>query len=564
MAWLGAVGCGADLPRDHDLSLNEDAAPGRTPVQAVESPLAVSGPIECADPSERDRLGPLYAAPLGAEFAAQVPVGLVHPEPFPAGGVAVVDFTGDGLLDYFLPADTPCMLFVGQPDGKVADESLDRIPLSDTDCYAWGAAAADMDGDGDLDLYLPRERYPDLLWENDGTGHFTDVTARAGIPRMACGSRSASWGDMDGDGDLDLFVARHRVILSGGPETCEAPEAPDSWELESGGQNLLLENNGDGTFTDVSSRLPFRGLHAFSFVGSWIDLDRDRDLDLVVINDFGARATPNTAWMNDGRGNFRELDEDAGLRLSIFGMSVSATDINSDGHPDFAVTDINNLHLLRSIGMLEWIDDAAARDLRPSSSDNQVAAWGAELEDVDNDGLVDFVTVFGPTEDPLAAEAADVLEQPDGLFLQQADGSFVDHGPAWGFDDTGVGRGLVVADLNNDGWLDFVRPDYRRGPTQVHYQRCGSASWLTVELDGPKHGYGARIELEAGGQLQMRWMAPTNESLGSTGPAQVHFGLGNVATVDALRVIWPDGVVGYNRDIDARQHVIVGHPGVSD
>jgi len=228
---VGLVACTSLGDLDLDPEVNSQPQ-DPTPTPAVESPISMSGPIECADPTERYRLGPLYDAPLGNDFARQRPEALDGEDPFPSGGVAVVDFTGDGLLDYFLPADTPCMLFVGQEDGTLADESIARIPLAESDCRAWGASAGDMDGDGDLDLYIPRERYPDLLWENDGTGHFTDVSEAAGIPDMSCGSRSASWGDMDGDGDLDLFVARHRIILSDPATRCPAPDPPEEWALE--------------------------------------------------------------------------------------------------------------------------------------------------------------------------------------------------------------------------------------------------------------------------------------------------------------------------------------------
>lgn len=545
---------------DDDDRERQDSATRQPPTEPTIAPITTSGRVECADPSERARLGPLYEAPLGEAFQSQQPSVDLGRDPFPGGGVAVVDFTGDGRLDYFLPADTPCMLFVAQEDGTLADESLERIPLADAPCRAWGAAAGDMDGDGDFDLYVPRERARDLLWENDGTGHFTDITESAGIPDMDCGSRSASWGDMDGDGDLDLFVARHRVILEATDDVCDRPEAPDRWDLPSGGPNLLLRNNGDRTFTDVSERLPYRGLHAYTFIGSWLDIDDDQDLDLLLINDFGARSTPNSTWINSGSGQFRELDEGAGLRMPIFGMGVSAADLNEDRRPDFGITDIERLHLMRSVERLSWVDEAAGRALYPSVADVQFAAWGVALEDVDNDSDVDFVTVFGPTEEPLAGGDPRVNEQPDGLFVQQPDGGFEDQAAEWGFDSVGVGRGLVVADLDRNGWLDFVRPNYRTGPTTVHYQRCGAEAWLTVALDGPNHGYGARVEIEVDGVLHTRWLDASNEGMATTGPAEVHFGLGDAEVVDVLRVVWLDGAVGYNRAVQTRQHVVVGHP----
>lgn len=558
---LALCACARDGREDVDPSVPWLEPPQtQEPVSGVEGILSSSGVVACEDPSERSRLGALYEPDLGEAWKEQHPPGIRSEEPFPSGGVAVADFTGDGLLDFFLPADTPCMLFVGQADGTVADESDRRIPFAERHCRAWGAAAGDYDGDGDLDLYLPRERFPDVLWENDGTGLFTDVTDAAGIPETWCGSRSASWGDMDGDGDLDLFVARHRVILEEIAGECVRPEAPESWSMESGGANTLLRNRGDGTFEDVSDRLPFHGLYAYSFVGGWYDLDRDHDLDLYLINDFSPHTTDSTAWMNDGAGFFRELPASAGLQLPGFAMSLSAADLNADGHPDFVVSDIDRLHLLESLGRLEWVNRATARGLLPDPERVQAAAWGVALEDVNNDTRVDVAAVYGPTEDPLAEGIEATIRQPDALFVQQPDGSFLDEGLEWGFDDLAVGRGMVVADLDGNGWVDFVRPNYRTGPTRVTYQRCGEEAWATVSLDGPHSGYGARVELEADGLLQVRWMDPTNESLGSTGPAQVHFGLGEATRIDVVRVFWPDGTITTNRDIPPRQHLVIGQP----
>jgi len=555
--WTGCRPAVKDVPNDpFDY---DEPADGVLPLSgSVEG----GGRVVCVDPEPRELLGPLERVNAGPDWAAQVPASLDDPlDVNRSAGAVVADLTGDGVLDVFLPHDTACMFFEGRADGELFDASADRIPLAEVDCHAWGASAADVDDDGDLDLLLTREAARDLLWLNDGAGHFVDATAAAGLPDVACGSRSASWGDMDGDGDLDLFIGRHRVILRSELETCEPGLSPAGWELPPGNPNSLLENQGDGTFVDVTAeRLTFHGEFAYTFSGGWIDLDGDLSQDLVLINDFGATATPTTAFLNDGTGHFSELPEVSGLRMPIFGMSMATGDINGDGWPDLAVTDIDRLHLMVSVGRLQWVDEAVVRGLRPDPGRGQLASWGVALEDLNHDTRLDLLTVFGPTEGPLGDRESDVLEQPDGLFIQDTAGDFVDRGPAWGFDSTAVGRGLVVADVDGDGWLDVLRPDYRGGPAELLRQRCGSAAWATVRFDGPLDGMGVRLEVVADGETQVRWHNPTSTFLGSSGPSQVHVGLGSADWLDEVRVYWPDGAVSVARDVATRQHLLAHHP----
>ncbi len=526
-----------------------------TPLEA----LTQSGTIRCDAPEDRSARGAFYEADLGDEWRSQRPRSLPEDATTsPSAGITVVDFTGDGMLDVFLPQDGPCMLFVGQPDGTLRDQSVDRIPHAVSPCFAWSGSPGDADGDGDIDLYITREAMPDELWQNDGTGRFTDVTAEAGLPDLSCGSRSASWGDMDGDGDLDVFVARHRVILRDEPEPCPRDVAVE-WSYPPGNPNTLLENRGDGTFVDVSYRLPIPLIYGYSFIGGWLDIDSDGDQDIVMVNDFGMYAAPTTTYINDGEGRFHEISAEAGLTLAIYGMSLAVGDLNADARPDILVSDIDQLHVLTSFAPGLWVDQARSLGVTPDLVGGQHAAWGNALEDINNDGLLDAVVVFGPTEDPLAAGTGDEVFQPDGVYLQQRSGTFVDMARVLGLDQTSVGRGLVVMDYDHNGWLDILRTDYRTGPAKVHLQRCGEEAWTTVALEGPLGGYGARIEVVAGDLVLRRWNNPSSTSLASSGPSQVHFGLDDEEWIDVLRITWADGTVSRFEHLPSRQHLVVRH-----
>lgn len=526
--------------------------------------LVQHGVQTCPAPGERAALGPMGEAYLGPDWSRQRPDDM-PPElsPRAGGGMAVADFNGDDLLDVFLPNFSGCQLFESLPDGSLRDVSTDRLPLDEAtgDCNAWGASAVDYDGDGDLDLFLTGESDSDALWENDGTGAFVDVTERAGLGSGVCGSRSGSWADMDQDGDLDLFVARHRVVEFEG----ETPPDPCSGSLARpppGNPNSLYENRGDGTFTDVSERLSGPLLTGHSFIGGWVDADGDGDLDLYLINDFGSWSEPTNLWWNDGTGRFTPALPAAGAELSICGMGIATADLNDDTVPDFAIADLGRLHLLLSLGEPAWYDAAVASGLEPATDRGQLAAWGTAFADMDHDLNLDLVITYGPTEEVLASTSVDPTRtaQPDALFLGAADGSFTEVATEWGLDQTLWGRGLVVADLNRDGFLDLVRRDYRRGKARIDLARCDDSAWLLIDFDAPLDGFAARVEVDVGGRTLRQWNHPTSSSLASSGPSELHFGLADHDTVDALRVYWADGGVSAFSDIPTRQRLTVRGP----
>ena len=203
--------------------------------------LVEGTPVVCSSPSAP---GDLQVADLGPDWAAQG-FGEESGDPLAAAGMTIIDLTGDGLLDIYLPQIGMDQIYVGQPDGSLVDESSSRLPSLLSSPSNTGTAA-DVDGDGDQDLFVARKGGDHVLLVNDGSGVFTDGTEAAGLDRQGWPVAGGSFGDMDGDGDLDLFRITFRTCDS---SLAEIPENPYT-----DGTQALWENQGDGTFVDVSER----------------------------------------------------------------------------------------------------------------------------------------------------------------------------------------------------------------------------------------------------------------------------------------------------------------------
>lgn len=490
--------------------------------------------VTCAEPSLRE-LGPMGTPDVGDDWASQAE-RMAAEGITPGTGLVVADFNQDGQYDVFLPNNGQDWLFMARDDGTLY-LAVEYFPTESDN--GTSASAADVDGDGDLDLYVGNIG-ENRLYLNDGTGHFS-LSADAGVTDGDYFTYSSAFGDMDGDGDLDLFVANHTqgVVY---PEMLVANEVPP------GDPNALFENLGDGTFIDVSDRLTPAARDGYSIAAGWHDLDVDGDADLYILNDFGPYTYANVTLLNDGSGQFTEVNQN-GLDVEVFGMGLGPGDLNEDNIPDFLVSSWGEVLLLQSAPDGTWYE--TGRSMGLALEGDRHIAWGVELADMDNSQTLDAVVAFGKLDmpDDIREDFAEYLgfsntdEQPDALYLQE-DGAFTEVSAAWGMDDPAGNMGFVLVDLNHDGYLDQVNRDHF-GPAQIHISQCGDQAWLGVSLEMPgpnRFGVGARVTVEAGGAVATRWIWAGSSNVSSGGPPWAHFGLGEVALIDKLTVWWPDGV----------------------
>ncbi|MEC8193059.1 MAG: CRTAC1 family protein, partial [Myxococcota bacterium] len=188
------------------------------------------------------------------------------------------------------------------------------------------------------------------------------------------------------------------------------------------------------------------------------------------------------------------------------------------------------------------------------------SGWGVELEDINNDGLTDLFMGFGGLAD-VPESVTNPWGQPDGLWLQNADGRFEQQANGWGVAGNGSTRAVVLTDLNGDGWLDLLTREIG-GEVQAWLAQCGEDHWVDVRLrqgGGNARAIGAVVTATADGQTQRKWMTAGSSGLQSSKPLRAHFGLGSSETVD-LEVQWPDGETTRHESIGANRVVTIRRP----
>lgn len=494
-----------------------------SPSDDVDPPDTTPKVATCADAGLRERTAFVQIQDTGAlRFARSGNT---------AWGLGLADFDGDGWLDLVQPHQTGISVYGGAPDFQFVDRTEAWLPeLPASRCRA--VAVADVDADDDLDLFVTcmetRDRL--LFWTGDG---FEDRSATSGL-KVGAKNHNAAFADMDADGDVDL-------VVGSGPDP---------------GNGGLYENLGDGTFVDVSDRLPADAFGGLTWALAFVDLEGDGLPDLYAVND---GSMSNRVFFNRPTGWVEDTENASGLVLEGSGMGVAIADLNLDRVPDLLWSDWEQyrMHESTPIDGL-WSDSATARQIQTRPDALQILPWGVAFEDLDNDGDLDLLASHSPAAHDSVTYTR-TLWQRQALF-EQEDGVFWERSTEWGLEFYGAARGFAMPDLDGDGWLDVVIKD-TNGPPVVYRALCGEASWLTVDLHDPdtanRDGIGAWIEIEVDGDRQRRPIVSGNYAFSSHQPTVAHFGLGEHEVVDTLTVEWPDGRTTTLRDVEGRQMLTV-------
>jgi enediyne biosynthesis protein E4 len=481
------------------------------------------------------------------------------------GGAAFFDFDNDGRLDIYLVNSynvdearknsprPPAALYRNLGNGKFEDIAA-KAGVADPG-WAMGVSVADYDNDGFDDLFVTCFGSC-KLYRNLGNGKFADVSRKAGFTRKSFFT-GAAWGDYDRDGKLDLYVSAYvdfnleQLPEFGKGQTCRYRnlEVQCGPRGLAGAADVLYHNNGDGTFTDVTTKAKVEDKNGYYGLGvTWTDFDDDGWPDIFVAND----ATPNYAYRNNHDGTFTEMGFALGVAVDENGieqgcMGVSVGDYDRDGRLDLFVTNFaeqyNTLYRKGADGNFTDVTTAT----KIAAATMPFVGWGTRLFDYDHDGWLDLLVINGHVY-PQIEGAFPGAQYPQRklLFRNLRNGTFEESAaqvsPA--LMERRVSRGAAWGDYDEDGDLDMIVNEIDGPPLLLRNDGGSQAgNWLLLQLQGTKsnrNAVGARVTLKAGGLTQVQEVYAGDSYL-SHSDWRLHFGVGNAKTIDEIEIRWPSG-----------------------
>jgi hypothetical protein len=439
------------------------------------------------------------------------------------GSVTLLDYDGDLDLDLFEAGPSGRRLY--RNDGGKFIDVTDGSGLAGASqgAIATGAVAGDYNNDGRADLFVLG--FGGLsLYRNEGGGKFADVTASASIPAYPHLAISTAFVDIDHDGDLDIFIAGLADLAKPATAARGADALirfPDDF---AGAPNLLLRNDGNGKFTDITATAQVAGKLGRAVAVVPTDYDNRRDIDLLVVN-YGAAPT---LFRNLRDGTFSDVADGVGMNAKGNFTCVGAGDVNKDGFTDFFFGRGDGPGLFA-------MSDGRGRFLTRDAPPVTERASAAQFLDYDNDGLIDLVAISGGglrVVRNLGDRWSDVSEQA-ALRAPLA----------------GHCRSFASADTDGDGDIDLIarfathemKAARNDGGNRNHSLRVS----LTARVSN-RSSVASKIETRAGSLHQK---LETYAASPAPAPDDLVFGLGARTGVDAVRVLWPAGIVQAETEI---------------
>ncbi|MBK9106705.1 MAG: VCBS repeat-containing protein [Saprospiraceae bacterium] len=427
-----------------------------------------------------------------------------------------VDVNGDGYIDCFISngpqGGQNNMLYINDTHGNFTAVTDD--PIVKDGAPSDGATFADIDNDGDLDAFVVNwYNKNNLAYINDGTGRFTQVLEGIWVNHFGY-SETASFGDYDNDGLVDLYVTN-----SAGSK-----------------KNFLYHNTGAAVMESVVGIAPVTDVSSSRNV-SWTDIDADGDVDLYVANENGEK---EQLYRNDGAGVFEKLIEPLITVDQYSTMSSSWGDIDNDGDLDlFLANDASKNQLFRNEGNFNF-----SRILDTDISNAAAHSFSSAWADIDNDGDLDLFTTNA---------FLNGVRLKNKLYLNDGTGHLTEVTDDISVMDTGWSYGCAFGDYDNDGFQDLAVATTRFGgldePDYLYHNNGNGNHWVLLDLEGKvsnRSAIGAKVRLRAmiNGHVvwQMREIS-AQSAYCSQNDLRAHFGIGDASVIDSVMIEWPSGIV---------------------
>ncbi len=424
-------------------------------------------------------------------------------------GLSFADFNKDGFDDITFGTESgDSIVFYQNNSGNGTFTKLPPLVLHTgiSKQLLW----VDIDNDDDMDFFVCTEDGVNKLFEKTNAG-FIDITSSCGISTAVANNSGASFGDIDKDGDLDLYISVYGIT-----------------------RNYLYRNNGNKTFTDITLASGISMVPNLGFCATFFDYNNDGNLDLYTVVD---RTDPNQLYENNGSGTFTEVGAATGSGIVIDAMNGGVGDFNNDGFSDIYVTNTyypfgansgNNL-LFNNLGLyFPNVAPSAGVDMPTQTS------WGATWLDADNDKYIDLY---------VSAEHISALHR-NRLFKNNKDETFSEYSSTGLAGDTLWSYANASGDINNDGKPDIVVSNGNNQKSVLWKNNVSNNNnYIKLQLKGTvsnKNAIGSRIEVWDGDSMQMRFTHCGNNYISQNSLIE-NIGMGNNKIIDSLIVKWPNG-----------------------
>ncbi len=430
------------------------------------------------------------------------------------GGISCADFNNDGYDDLsFATENGAALIFY---ENKVDHFELVDPPFVNNTFETKQVLWVDYDGDSDKDLFVTSFNGPNYLYENDGNMNFSDVTNARGLPVLPMETFGVNFGDLDQDGDLDLYVTQF---------------GPNSGEF-----NVLYQyDNVNNVYIDVTASSGTGNGSRQSFCSTFFDFDMDGDLDIFVVND--RTDYENTLYMNTGNMSFIDVSVPAGVSEAINAMNGGIGDPDLDGDFDIYITNIGQSYYYQNNGDLTFSNIASSNN----TTFNRWG-WGGNFFDFNNDRYEDLYVSYS---DPLSSV------RENALYVNNQDGTFSE--PLFGLKglagvDTVATFGNALCDYNNDGNIDIVLSREDGANFELFSnEENNNNNFLKLDLksnSNNKDALGAMVEAQISGVKSVFYKHCSTAYLAQNAE-DINIGMSTYARVDFLNIHWPSGITEY-------------------